>query len=282
MKIISSDLNTHLSGEVTTLATCWKLARRDGTIIGFTNHNENILYDSVTYLAASGFTPSAVANNSELAVDNLDVEGVIDSIVITEEDIKAGLYDYAQIEIFMINYNDISQGDINLRTGGLGERKFSKNRFVIEVRGLMQSLAQGIGDLYSPACRADLGDLRCGVNLSGFTLTGSVTSVTNNQVFVDNTRTEEDGYFDFGKITFSSCNNNGLSMEVKRFVGNEITLVLPMPYNVAASDSYSLVAGCDKNIETCTSKFNNVVNFRGEPHVPGIDKMLETAGTKNN
>jgi uncharacterized phage protein (TIGR02218 family) len=46
-------------------------------------------------------------------------------------------------------------------------------------------------------------------------------------------------------------------------------------------NSFSLVAGCDKSFTTCAEKFNNAINFRGEPHVPGIDKMLETAGTKN-
>ncbi|PIR39600.1 MAG: hypothetical protein COV35_03595 [Alphaproteobacteria bacterium CG11_big_fil_rev_8_21_14_0_20_39_49] len=282
MKIISSNLASHLASEVTTLATCWKLSRRDGTIMGFTDHNENIIYNSVTYLASSGFTPSAVANNSELAVDNMDIEGVIDSLAIKEEDIKAGLYDYAQIEVFMINYNDLTQGGINLRTGWLGEMKFSKNRFTIEVRGLMQSLTQGIGELYSPSCRAELGDLRCGVNLNGYTVTGSVTSVTNNRIFSDSTRNEDDAYFDFGKITFTSGLNNGLSMEVKRFRDKIITLVLPLPYVLAVSDAYSLIAGCDKNLNTCISKFSNAVNFRGEPYVPGIDKMLETAGTKNN
>jgi uncharacterized phage protein (TIGR02218 family) len=282
MKVISSDLDAHLSSEVTTLTTCWKLTRRDGTVMGFTEHNEDILYSGVNYLAASGFSPSAVANNSELAVDNLDVEGVIDSSIITEEDIKAGLYDYAQIEIFMLNYEDISHGHINLRTGWLGEMSFSKNKFVVEVRGLMQSLAQGIGELYSPSCRAQLGDVRCGANLTGFTANSSVTSVDNPQSFFDSTRTEDDGFFNFGKITFTSGLNNGLSMEIKRFSDNNITLVLPMPYNISLSDTYTLITGCDKSFNTCINKFNNAVNFRGEPHVPGVDKMLETAGTKNN
>jgi len=45
--------------------------------------------------------------------------------------------------------------------------------------------------------------------------------------------------------------------------------------------AYSLTKGCDKTITTCFSRFNNVVNFRGEPLVPGLDRMLETAGTRS-
>lgn len=282
MKIVSNALNTHLASEVTTLATCWKLTRKDSVVMGFTDHDKDILYNSVNYLAASGFTPSAVSNNSELAVDNLDVEGVIDSATISEQDIQAGLYDYAKIEIFMLNYKDISQGDINLRTGWLGEMRFSKNKFVIEVRGLMQSLGQGIGALYSPSCRTQFGDARCGVNIASYIFLGSVTNLVNNQMFVDSSRTQAEGYFNAGKITFTSGANNGLAMEVKRFSQKTVTLVLPMPYDIAVGNSFSLIAGCDKSFGTCMAKFNNAVNFRGEPHVPGIDKMLETAGTKNN
>lgn len=282
MKIVSNTLNTHLASEVTTLATCWKITRRDGVVMGFTEHDQDILYNSVNYLAASGFTPSAVANNSELAVDNLDVEGVIDNDVIAEKDLQAGLYDYAKIEIFMLNYKDISQGDINLRTGWLGEMKFSKNKFIIEVRGLMQSLAQGIGELYSPSCRAKFADSRCKVNVASYTFSGSITSLVNNQIFVDSSRSEAEGYFNAGKITFTSGANNGLAMEVKRFAKKTITLALPMPYDLSVGNSFSLIAGCDKSFGTCVEKFNNATNFRGEPHVPGVDKMLETAGTKNN
>jgi uncharacterized phage protein (TIGR02218 family) len=181
----------------------------------------------------------------------------------------------------MLNYKNVSQGDINLRTGWLGEMKFSKNKFVIEVRGLMQSLARGIGELYSPSCRTHFGDARCGVNIASYTFSGSVTSVINNQVFVDSSRSEVEGYFNAGKITFTSGANNGLAMEVKIFSKKTITLVMPMPYDIVVGNSFSLVAGCDKSFTACAEKFNNAVNFRGEPHVPGIDKMLETAGTKN-
>jgi uncharacterized phage protein (TIGR02218 family) len=281
MKTISTNLDSHLASEVTTIATCWKLTRRDEIIMGFTDHDRDIVIDDITYQASTGFTPSAVANNSALSVDNLDVEGVIDSDTITEEDIQAGLYDFAQIEVFIVNYSDLTQGVLNLRTGWLGEIKFGRNKFVAEVRGLMQNLAQGLGQLYSPSCRAKLGDARCGIDIEDFTDEGSVTSVTDNQVFKDTTREESNGWFDGGQITFTSGNNEGLSMEIKEFRNSQITLVLPMAYDLSVSDTYSIIAGCDKSFDTCIAKFGNAINFRGEPHVPGIDKMLETAGTRS-
>jgi uncharacterized phage protein (TIGR02218 family) len=52
-----------------------------------------------------------------------------------------------------------------------------------------------------------------------------------------------------------------------------------MPYTIETGDRFTIVAGCDKSSKTCIEKFNNIINFRGEPDVPGTDKILTTAGT---
>ncbi len=282
MKQISTALATHITGEVTTLATCWKLTRRDSVVLGFTDHDADITLDSIIYKAASGFTPSAIQNTASLSVDNLDVEGMLSAGNITEADIMAGLYDFAEIEIFQVNYNDLTQGTLKLRRGWLGEVSLIKQQFVAEVRGLTQRLSQTIGELYSASCRATFADSRCKINPATYTVTGAVTSTVSNQEFKDSSRGEASGLYNFGKITFTSGANNGLSMEVKEFIsGGKIILVLPMPYNIAIGDGYSMAQGCDKTITTCTNQYSNVVNFRGEPHVPGLDNMLETAGTRS-
>lgn len=287
MKTLTSATETHLAQEVTTLTTCWKMTRRDSTVMGFTSHDRDIVVDSVTYKAASGFTPTAIASSSALNVDNLDLEGMLTDQSITEADIMAGLYDFAEIEIFMVNYAAPEDGQVMLRRGWLGEVSFSGNHFIAEVRGLTQALTQTVGELFSPSCRASLGDSRCGVDLASHTVTGNVTSTASSQEFVDSTRDEVSGIFTGGVVSFTSGANDGLSMEVKEYIlqagsGGRVILAMPMPYAIAASDSYSLVKGCDKTLATCRDRFANVANFRGEPHVPGMDRILETAGTRSD
>ncbi len=141
MKPISSELLAHLSEEVTTLAVCWKLTRRDGAVLGFASHDRDIIYDGVTYIAEKGFTPTYVASNSDLAADDMELEGIIDGEVILEADIQAGIYDFAEVEIFMVNYMDLSQGKLDLRCGWLGEVQYSKGHFSAKIRGLTQSLS---------------------------------------------------------------------------------------------------------------------------------------------
>jgi uncharacterized phage protein (TIGR02218 family) len=281
MKPISASLAAHMAGEVTTLATCWKLTRRDGQAFGFTDHDKNLIIEGFTYNAATGFTPSAISSTSSLAVDNLEVEALLDSSLIEESEIMAGLYDFAEVEVFMANYADVSMGKMRLRTGWFGEIEVKGGRFVAEVRGLTQKLQQNIGEIYSLTCRARLGDARCTKNLAAFTFTGSITAVTSRQIFTDSALTQASGYFDQGKITFTSGLNNGISMEIKNFSNDIITTVLPLPFDVAVGNTYSIVAGCDKTLQTCITKFSNALNFRGEPHVPGFDKLMETAGTRS-
>lgn len=127
-----------------------------------------------------------------------------------------------------------------------------------------------------------LGDSRCGVNLASFTTSTTVTAVTDNQTFSASSLTQDNGYFVAGEILWISGNNNGLRMEVKGFLNGEVTLALPMANSIQAGDGFDIIAGCDKSDSTCKNVFNNFINFRGFPDLPGQDKMFETSGTFTN
>lgn len=277
MKSVSAGLASHLAQECTTLATCWKCTRLDGTVYGFTDHDQDLVVDGVTYDAATGYTRSAIKTTGALNVDGLDLEGAFDSVAITDADLHAGKWDYAAIEVFMVNWADLTQGTLKLRRGRLGEIRSGRQIFVAELRGLTQLLQQRVGRTYGQNCDADLGDARCGVTLASYTFSGSVTGVTSNRVFASSGRTEADAYFDNGKITFTSGNNNGLAMEIKTWVnsGKTFSLYLPMPYTVQVGDTYSVVAGCRKRFaQDCVAKFSNGRNFRGFPHIPGTNRLV--------
>lgn len=166
MKTLSSELAQHLAGAVTTLAHCWRVQRRDGGVLGFTSHDRDITFDGVTYVAGGGMTPSAIESSADLAVDNLDVEGYLEDERINERDLVAGRYDGAEVEIFLVNWADLSQGRVMVKRGHIGEVRLEDGRFVAELRGLTQRLQQTVGSVYAPECAADLADQRCGVTLS--------------------------------------------------------------------------------------------------------------------
>ena len=113
-------------------------------------------------------------------------------------------------------------------------------------------------------------------------MTGTVTAVDSTYAFTDSARTQMNDYCTYGLVTFTSGANSGTSMEVRDYNAGVFGLFLPMPNAIMVGDHYSAVAGCDKTFETCIGKFANALNFRGEPHVPGTDKLLETSATRSN
>ena len=88
MKPISSALEAHLAGELTTLAYLVKITRTDGVIKGFTTFDQNLVISGVTYKADGALTPSALQSSSGLATDNLEVTGILNSADIVDADIE--------------------------------------------------------------------------------------------------------------------------------------------------------------------------------------------------
>ena len=281
MQPLTTALASHLAQEVTTLATCWSIIRKDGVALYFTDHDVDLTVGGQVYEASDSMNPSAVSSQSGLSVDNLELEGILSAAAITQEDILSGRYDHAEITIFMVNYAAPDAGTLKLKTGWLGEVTLQGGQFTAEMRGLSAQLQQTIGDVYTKSCRATLGDVRCGVNIAAYRFSGTVTGTEGSFAFTDASKTQANDYFAGGVLQFTSGANQGLSMEVRDFTNRRFGLFLPLPNLIALGDSYTVSAGCDKAFATCISKFNNALNFRGEPHVPGIDKLLETSGTRS-
>ena len=222
---------------------------------------------------------SAVSSNSDFSIDNLDLMGIFDDAAITVDDLRSGLFDFAEVRIFLVNWADLSQGIMKLRRGYLGDVMGTQSgTFQTTLNGLMQMLTHNVGDLFTPSCRADLGDGQCKVDLSGFTAAGTVTSVTDTQNFTIAITEPRaiDGWFAHGVLSWTSGDNNGRAMEVKTWTqtGGVVQLYLPMPQPVQVGDALTIYPGCDKRIGHCRDKFNNIVNMRAEPYVPGTDFML--------
>lgn len=168
MKSLSAALLAHIAQEVTTLATIWRITRADGQEFFYTDHDQDITFESNTYKAAVGYNRTAIANEVGLSVDNLDVDGFLAAGSIAEADLRAGLFDFAEVRIGVVNWKDLSQGRLAMRRGWLGQITYSERSgvFRAELRGLTQAYSQKILEIYQPECRADLGDGRCKIPIS--------------------------------------------------------------------------------------------------------------------
>lgn len=280
MKLISSELKSHISSELTTMVTCWLLTRRDGVRMAFTTHDRELDFENLIFRPVNGFLPSSVSSTNSLNVDNLEVSALLSSEGLAEKDIRAGLFDHAVISIFQVNWQDMTQGKLYIRSGWLGEFTLKNGNFMVEIRGLTQKLQQVIGDVFSPECRADLGANDCLINLEQFSVLGSITEVLSQDSFVDSSRIEANGWFDYGSVRWLSGANTGIKIQMKSFSAAQFVFhdILPEPMGVG--DIYIAVAGCDKRSATCKAKFQNFENFRGEIAIPGTDSLYNYPGLK--
>jgi uncharacterized phage protein (TIGR02218 family) len=282
MKLLPPDLQTHLDSGATTLAWCWRLTRSDGIRLGFTDHDRDLAFDGTTFSAATGFTATEIKDAVGLAVDNLEVESALSSESLNEDDLAAGLFDAATIEIWRVNWADVDQR-VLMRSGSLGEVRRTGAAFAAEVRGLAHLLQQPKGRLFQYGCDADLGDARCTVDLedSAFRGIGSVIAAAGARRFLATGLSAfADGWFTRGLVTFTSGANTGRAQEVKRHAAAavaEIELWQPFAHAIAPGDDFIVTAGCDKHFATCRTKFDNAVNFRGFPHIPGNDFLAVIA-----
>lgn len=283
MKTLSAGLSAHLATAATTLAYCWRLTRRDGTVLGFTEHDQDVVFDGTTFEAATGFTASQIAQGLGLSVDNLSASGALSSLSITEADIVAGLYDDALLELFWINWADPSQGVIISR-GNLGELKRKGLAFTAEFRSLASRLNQPIGSTFQRTCLAKLGDAQCRIDLSLALMHGTCVSQTSGQthkLIVTGIASFAADWFTDGTIEFTAGANDGLIFEIKSHIRTSGQDVLDLwespPFPMAVGDSAKVVVGCRKTFNVCKTKFLNVENFRGFPHIPGSDRVTMIA-----
>jgi uncharacterized phage protein (TIGR02218 family) len=286
MKALSPQLAAHLASGATTLCWCWRVVRRDGVGMGFTDHDKALTFDGTTYEAATGFTASDIKDSLGLSVDNLEVTGALSSATLTDDDLAAGRYDDARIEIYRVNWSDTSQR-VLMRSGSIGEVRRSGTGFTAELRGLAHYLQQPKGRLLQLTCDADLGDARCTVDLSSPSFRGTgmiVTAHSARRFTVSGLDGFDNGFFSRGLFAFTSGASAGLKIEVRSHLklASSVTIELwaEAEGSPTVGDEFVITAGCDKRVETCKARFSNVVNFRGFPSMPG-NQFLTQIGRKS-
>jgi uncharacterized phage protein (TIGR02218 family) len=286
MKQLAPGLQAHLDGGATTLCWCWRLTRRDGVIIGFTDHDCDLTFDGTTFEAQAGFTATEIHDSVGLSVDNLEVESALVSDRLDEAGLAGAKFDEAKIEIFRVNWHSTDQR-VLMRAGSLGEVRRSGAAFTAEVRGLAHYMGQPSGRLYQHNCDVQVGSARCGVNVdtAAYKATGQVaTALSRRHITTTDLNRFAEGWFTRGLLTFTSGANAGRAIEVKRHTLASGRSVLELWQEaaepIAEGTTFTVTVGCDKSHATCAAKFANTLNFRGFPDMPGNAYLTNRASQR--
>lgn len=281
MRTVPAAITAARQSSSSRLCKIWEITRTDGVVLRFTEHNRDLVIGGETYRATASFDPSTIKAGADMSVGDLDVQGAFDTEYVTAEDLLAGRYWGASFFVAEVLWDDLAAGTDVLKTGWIGTVREIGGKFLAELLDLNARLQQTIGEVYSQACRATLGDSRCGVVLSSYA--GTVVAATSRRVFSQTIASAQyEGFFQFGRLTWTSGANDGLSMDVQAHDGDTVSLFLPMPFDVTAGDTFTMVGGCDKSLAMCRGRWNNVLNFRGEPHAPVNDDLIRGPGPDVN
>jgi uncharacterized phage protein (TIGR02218 family) len=279
-------LAAHLAGGLTNVCRCWAVTRRDGVAHGFTDHDRDLAFDGLVFRAQTGLTASALQQSTGLAVDNSEALGALTSDAIAESDVNAGRYDGAEVRAWLVNWAAPEERVLQFR-GSIGEVTRAGGAFRAELRGLAESLNRPQGRAYQAPCSAILGDIRCKVALSapGYSAEVAAEVVEDGRRFLfAELEGFDDRWFERGRLRVLGGAAAGLVGVVKNdrlsASGRVIELWESLPAEVAAGDILRLETGCDKRVDTCRMKFDNLVNYRGFPAIPGEDWLMAVPGNQ--
>ena len=267
----------HLASGATTACRAWAVTRRDGMVLGFTDHDQDLGFEGITFRASSGMTARALQQTTGLAVDNSEAMGALSDAAVTEGDLLAGRYDGAEVRTWAVNWARVEDRVLQFR-GTLGEIVRSGGAFQAELRGLAEALNQPQGRAYQRSCAAVLGDHECRFDLSqpGYAAERAVEVVIERRLFrFASFPGFDERWFERGRMVVLSGDAVGTVAVIKNDrlgpSGREIELWQALGPEVAVGDLVRFEAGCDRRADTCREKFHNFMNFRGFPHIPGED-----------
>ncbi|MEM6547212.1 MAG: DUF2163 domain-containing protein [Pseudomonadota bacterium] len=274
MRALPLGVAESLASGATRFCRCWRLTRRDNVVMGFTDHDRDLTFDNVLYQADSGVTATAIERSTGLSVDTHSVSGALQSAAITEADIERGLYEGAEILMYMVDWSEVANR-VLLSRGQIGEIRRRDGAFEAEIAGLAEQLNQPVGRAYLHSCDCGGGNAHCGLDLAApdFNATGTVSVAPSGaEIVCAGLDGFETGWFTNGALTWTSGANAGSSAHIKQHLtGGTLHLWLSAPMPVAVGDGFELTAGCPKTADAYLEKFGSLENFRGFPHMPGDD-----------
>lgn len=256
--------------DLDTVATFWRVYRRDGALFAFVSHDRNLAFDGILHRAAPGLLPAAIRMTSDLSEDSAEVEGALSHDSISASDLSAGLFDRAAIEIGAVDWETLEH--YSVYSGRLGRIDDDGRQFSAELRSAKYQLDIDHVPRTSPTCRAQFCGRGCGLSAPLFTTIERVEAIDSelNRVLFSGVSSEL--YVD-GQVRFLGGPQTGLPFGIVDAQQDWLVLNRPLTEGTLPGTLAELREGCDHSLTTCASRFANAINFRGEPFLPGNDLL---------
>lgn len=252
-----------------------KLTCKDGTVYGYTDHDMPLVVSGTTYTPAPALKRIILTSSINDTVSNQEFGSAwVDA---PETDLLAGKFDNALVELAMCSWENPQYGKIIVDIGRLGVVQWTADGFRADMHSSMREMQKNINFVFTPTCRHLLFSQfdtqhigACTLNKGSYTYTGTVSLITSAVRFNCTGLSQPQNWCTNGILEWTSGNNTGRKHEVKKHevaASTTIELFLAPGRPIELGNTFTITAGCDKTLNTCKTKFNNVINFGGFPHI---------------
>ncbi len=208
---------------------------------------------------------------ADLSNDSAAVASALDHEFIRDQDLDAGRFDGAWIELGLVDWTTLETR--RLYCGSIGRVGRDAANFSAELKSLKSRLSVDPIARTSPSCRADFCGRGCGLSSARFTHETLIRTVN----FPENAIEIEGGppveLLLEGRVRWIDGVGAGLPFAVAAIDGDRLILDQALPFDASPGQPLTVREGCDLRLETCSGRFGNAVNFRGEPFLPGNDML---------
>lgn len=173
----------------------------------------------------------------------------------------------------LLTLRQVHHGDVDAEASIIWQGRIVSVRFAGEeadialepMGGDMKST--GLRRNFQKGCPHDLYGPGCGVDKEDFRTNGTVDTITGEVVSVSEADALPDGYFSGGMLLYEVAAGVFERRFITEHAGANLTLDA-YPYDLLVSAAVILYAGCDHVIQTCHDKFDNRLNYGGQPYIP--------------
>lgn len=292
MKNIAAVLKARLATVSLSMCQIMEITRTDGMIYRFTDHDVDVPVDGVDFTSEASFTPTNIIATGRGSVGSFQIDTYFKLGAFAEDDVRTGVFDGARVKVWAVDWKDPTFGRIPLFNGSINEVKYTNEKVArITCTGMLGRFVKMLGEKYSANCRAILGDERCRVDIESMKLLGTVATATANRIQLTaldvGLVAKATDWATLGVVLWATGLNAGTSLDVLKHTlapaagANPARATIKLyeipPRPITVGDTFWLYPGCNKILlQDCKLKFNNVLNFRGEPHVPTADYQGQT------
>lgn len=260
--------------EVATGAYQWIIQRPDGAGFAATSHDRRQHVDGMTIEPDMDLRPFELAISERMFGSRLDLQGGVSNPALTTRDLLAGRWDGASVQLLASDWMDAAAA-VPICEGELGQVRAEGGQLAMAVDLLPAATREQPCIQTSPECRAVLGDRHCRVDMRSRAHRVQVTAVYPDHCTIN---VSDTGRFAMGRLRWISGPNCGIEQVIMSVDGPQLSLQNHSELVIGIGDRAIVREGCDGRRATCSERFGNILNFRGEPDLPGSEILLRFPG----